>query len=123
MKQRSIEGTKNARAQVATNFACRFSLAETYPNALSLNSLLMEYRLISVLGVGAFGITYLARDVNLEKDVPSKSICQVRSPSAARTALLFQRRLTWTAIIAGGSIVFFGRRARSQHLIMPILWE
>jgi serine/threonine protein kinase len=32
----------------------------------------MEYRLAAVLGAGAFGVTYLARDTNLEKDVAIK---------------------------------------------------
>jgi serine/threonine protein kinase len=47
--------------------------------------MLMEYRLVSVLGAGGFGITYLARDANLEKDVAIKeylpSAFAVRSPS------------------------------------------
>jgi serine/threonine protein kinase len=34
--------------------------------------MLMEYRLASVLGAGGFGITYLAHDTNLEKDVAIK---------------------------------------------------
>lgn len=34
--------------------------------------MVMEYRLVSVLGAGAFGITYLARDTNLEKDLAIK---------------------------------------------------
>jgi serine/threonine protein kinase len=41
-------------------------------NALPAGSMLMEYRLASVLGAGGFGITYLARDTNLEKDVAIK---------------------------------------------------
>jgi len=44
----------------------------THQNALPLDSMLMEYRLTSVLGAGGFGITYLARDTNLEKDVAIK---------------------------------------------------
>src|SRR6476646_3174069 len=44
----------------------------THQNALPLGSMLMEYRLASVLGAGGFGITYLARDTNLEKDVAIK---------------------------------------------------
>jgi serine/threonine protein kinase len=44
----------------------------THQNALPLGSMLMEYRLVSVLGAGGFGITYLARDLNLEKDVAIK---------------------------------------------------
>ena len=43
-----------------------------YTNTLPLDSMLMEYHLISVLGVGGFGITYLARDTLLEKDVAIK---------------------------------------------------
>ena len=44
----------------------------THQNALPLGSMLMEYRLASVLGAGGFGITYLAHDTNLEKDVAIK---------------------------------------------------
>jgi hypothetical protein len=44
----------------------------THQNALPLGSMLMEYRLESVLGAGGFGITYLAHDTNLEKDVAIK---------------------------------------------------
>lgn len=43
-----------------------------YTNTLPLESMLMEYHLVSVLGVGGFGITYLARDTLLEKDVAIK---------------------------------------------------
>ena len=46
--------------------------ATQYPNALPLGSMLMEYRLENVLGVGGFGITYLAHDTLLEKDVAIK---------------------------------------------------
>jgi class 3 adenylate cyclase len=37
-----------------------------------MGSMLMEYRLETVLGVGGFGITYLAHDTLLEKDVAIK---------------------------------------------------
>ena len=48
-------------------------MAQTqYTNTLPLDSMLMEYKLVSVLGVGGFGITYLARDTHLEKDVAIK---------------------------------------------------
>ena len=48
-------------------------MAQTpYTNTLPLDSMLMEYQLVSVLGVGGFGITYLARDTHLEKDVAIK---------------------------------------------------
>ena len=44
----------------------------TYQNALQTGSMLLEYRLESVLGVGGFGMTYLAWDTNLEKHVAIK---------------------------------------------------
>ena len=48
-------------------------MAQTqYTNTLPLDSMLMEYHLVSVLGVGGFGITYLARDTLLEQDVAIK---------------------------------------------------
>ena len=45
---------------------------ELYPNALQEGAMLNEYRIAHVLGVGGFGITYLARDTLLEKDVAIK---------------------------------------------------
>lgn len=44
----------------------------TYSNALSLGSMLLEYRLETVLGAGGFGMTYLGWDTNLEKHVAIK---------------------------------------------------
>jgi len=44
----------------------------TYHNALPLQSMLLEYRLESVLGAGGFGMTYLGRDTHLEKHVAIK---------------------------------------------------
>ena len=43
-----------------------------YRNALELSTKLGEYQLKSVLGVGGFGMTYLAWDTNLEKHVAIK---------------------------------------------------
>ncbi len=43
-----------------------------YRNALAPKSRLHEYRLESVLGAGGFGVTYLAWDTNLEKNVAIK---------------------------------------------------
>ena len=43
-----------------------------YRNALPLQSMLHEYRIEQVLGAGGFGITYRARDINLDKDVAIK---------------------------------------------------
>ena len=63
-----------------------------YPNALPLGMTLMEYRLESVLGVGGFGITYLARDTLLDKLVaikeyyPSGAVSRVPSGDVTLTA-------------------------------------
>ncbi len=63
-----------------------------YPNALTLGDMLMEYRLDAVLGIGGFGITYLARDTQLEKDVaikeyfPSGAVSRVGDGSVTLTA-------------------------------------
>ena len=46
--------------------------AAEYPNALVEGAMLNEYRIVEVLGVGGFGITYLASDTHLEKDVAIK---------------------------------------------------
>jgi len=43
-----------------------------YLNALPAGSMLLEYRLDSVLGAGGFGITYLGWDTHLEKHVAIK---------------------------------------------------
>ncbi len=43
-----------------------------FRNALPLQSTLLEYRIEQILGAGGFGITYRARDVNLDKDVAIK---------------------------------------------------
>ncbi len=43
-----------------------------FRNALPMQSMLLEYRIEQVLGAGGFGITYLARDVNLDKLVAIK---------------------------------------------------
>ncbi|MBI3938097.1 MAG: protein kinase, partial [Betaproteobacteria bacterium] len=49
----------------------------TYRNALPLDSMLLEYRLESVLGAGGFGMTYLGRDTHLEKHVAIKEYLPV----------------------------------------------
>lgn len=45
---------------------------DSHPNALPLHTMLLEYRLESVLGAGGFGITYLALDTLLQKHVAIK---------------------------------------------------
>ena len=52
--------------------------------ALPPGTLLMEYRVTGLLGAGAFGITYLARDTHLDKDVAIKEY--LPSAFAARAA-------------------------------------
>jgi len=46
--------------------------APHFRNALPMQSMLQEYRVEQVLGAGGFGITYRARDTNLDKDVAIK---------------------------------------------------
>jgi hypothetical protein len=46
--------------------------AAEYRNALAIGTELMEYRLDAVLGTGGFGLTYLAWDAHLEKQVAIK---------------------------------------------------
>ena len=46
--------------------------AAHFRNALQMQSMLLEYRIEQVLGAGGFGITYLAHDINLDKDVAIK---------------------------------------------------
>jgi serine/threonine protein kinase len=43
-----------------------------FRNALPMQRMLHEYRIEQVLGAGGFGITYRARDTNLDKDVAIK---------------------------------------------------
>ena len=45
---------------------------EDHESALPLGTILKEYEVESVLGVGGFGITYLAKDSNLDKLVVIK---------------------------------------------------
>jgi serine/threonine protein kinase len=58
-----------------------------YRNSLPLDSMLLEYRLESILGAGGFGMTYLAYDANLEKKVAIKEYLPVelavRAPDGA----------------------------------------
>jgi serine/threonine protein kinase len=43
-----------------------------FRNGLPMQAMLQEYRIEQVLGAGGFGITYRARDTNLDKDVAIK---------------------------------------------------
>src|SRR5689334_24465050 len=56
----------------------------SHQHALAPGIVLMEYRLEGLLGAGAFGITYLARDTHLDKDVAIKEY--LPSAFAARAA-------------------------------------
>jgi hypothetical protein len=44
----------------------------SHQHALPVGTALLEYRITGLLGAGAFGITYLARDTHLDKDVAIK---------------------------------------------------
>lgn len=48
-----------------------------YRNSLPLDSMLLEYKLESILGAGGFGMTYLAYDTHLEKKVAIKEYLPV----------------------------------------------
>ena len=48
------------------------STTAIHRNALATGTMLLEYKLEAVLGVGGFGMTYLARDINLDKPVAIK---------------------------------------------------
>lgn len=50
---------------------------DSHPQALPPNTMLQEYRLDSVLGAGGFGITYLAFDTLLQKQVAVKEYMPV----------------------------------------------
>ena len=63
----------------------------TYRNALTMGTMLLEYRLESVLGVGGFGMTYLCTDTNLDKRVAIKeyfpSDLALREPDGSVAAI------------------------------------
>jgi hypothetical protein len=48
------------------------SATATYRNALAVGTMLLEYRIESILGAGGFGMTYLCTDTNLDKQVAIK---------------------------------------------------
>ena len=48
------------------------SATATYRNALAIGTMLLEYRVESILGAGGFGMTYLCTDTNLDKHVAIK---------------------------------------------------
>src|SRR3546814_17851795 len=52
-------------------------MTEEHANALPKGFRLYEYQIQSVLGSGGFGITYLAWDTNLAKDVATKEYLPV----------------------------------------------
>jgi serine/threonine protein kinase len=80
--------------------------------------MLMEYRVDSVLGVSGFGITYLARDTLLEKDVAIKEFFPsgvVPAQHRARHAPEPERIGTTRP----GSTASFRKRARSPASAIP----
>ena len=48
------------------------SVSATYRNALPIGTMLLEYRIESILGAGGFGMTYLCTDTHLDKQVAIK---------------------------------------------------
>lgn len=68
---------------------------QVFRNALAAQTRLHEYRVEQVLGAGGFGITYLARDTNLDKPVAIKeylpSELAARAPDGAVQALNTER--------------------------------
>ena len=54
------------------NATAPVSVSATYRNALPIGTMLLEYRIESILGAGGFGITYLCTDTNLDKPVAIK---------------------------------------------------
>ena len=63
-------------------------------HGLPAKTMLLEFRIESILGAGGFGITYLARDTNLEKDVAIKEYLPV---DLALRALSSASVAAWTA--------------------------
>ena len=55
-------------------------------DALAPGTELKEFVIERVLGVGGFGVTYLARDVSLDAWRPSRSICRESAGSGGLTA-------------------------------------
>jgi serine/threonine protein kinase len=60
------------RAGIARAGASTMSEPLHYRNSLPLGTMLLEYRLESVLGAGGFGMTYLAHDTHLDNKVAIK---------------------------------------------------
>ena len=87
----------------------------SHQHALPAGTVLMEYRLSGLLGAGAFGITYLARDTHLDKEVAIKEY--LPSAFAARAADGLVRAghaAAGTATIAGAWSASARKRARSD---------
>lgn len=72
-----------------------------YRNALAAGTPLLEYRLESVLGAGGFGLTYLARDIHLDKPVaikeyfPSAIVMRAQDGGVVSTGAEFSGEYQW----------------------------
>ena len=69
-------------------------MSEEYRNALPQGTILDTYRIDRVLGVGGFGVAYLARELNLEKAYAIKELMPdgIAVRQAGETSVLARSR-------------------------------
>ena len=91
----------------------------TYQNALQIGSMLLEYRLESVLGVGGFGMTYLGWDTNLEKHVAIKEYLPTDLAVRALDGSVVPITTELSTTTTGGSSASSWRRGRSPSSAIP----